>query len=56
MQQTWRWFKPIDPVKLLSTIRGGLSTYFVEKKGLNPYEGRMKSMLIFALLPLLASV
>jgi MFS transporter, ACS family, hexuronate transporter len=38
---------------LLSIIGGWLPTYFVEKKGMNPYAGRMKAMLIFAFIPLL---
>jgi MFS transporter, ACS family, hexuronate transporter len=38
---------------LLSIIGGWLPTYFVEKKGMNPYSGRMKAMLIFAFIPLL---
>lgn len=38
---------------LLSIIGGWLPTYFVDKKGMNPYAGRMKSMLIFAFFPLL---
>ena len=41
-------------ITLFSIIGGWLPTYFVEKKGMNPYEGRMKSMLIFAFFPLLA--
>lgn len=41
-------------ITLLSIIGGWLPTYFVEKKGMNPYAGRMKSMLIFAFFPLLA--
>jgi ACS family hexuronate transporter-like MFS transporter len=41
-------------ITLLSIIGGWLPTYFVEKKGMNPYDGRMKSMLIFAFFPLLA--
>lgn len=41
-------------ITLLSIIGGWLPTYFVEKKGLNPYAGRMKAMLIFAFFPLLA--
>lgn len=43
-------------ITLLSIIGGWLPTYFVEKKGMNPYEGRMKAMLIFAFFPLLAMV
>ena len=31
-----------------------IPTYMVEKKGMNPYEGRMVAMLLFACLPLLA--
>ena len=41
-------------ITLLSIFGGWLPTYFVEKKGMNPYEGRMKAMLIFAFFPLLA--
>ena len=41
-------------ITLLSIIGGWLPTYFVEKKGMNPYAGRMRSMLIFAFFPLLA--
>jgi ACS family hexuronate transporter-like MFS transporter len=41
-------------ITLLSIIGGWLPTYFVDKKGMNPYAGRMKSMLIFAFFPLLA--
>lgn len=41
-------------ITLLSIIGGWLPTYFVEKKKMNPYEGRMKAMLIFAFFPLLA--
>lgn len=40
-------------ITLLSIIGGWLPTYFVEKKGMNPYAGRMRSMLIFAFFPLL---
>lgn len=43
-------------ITLLSIIGGWLPTYFVEKKGMNPYEGRMRAMLIFAFFPLLALV
>jgi ACS family hexuronate transporter-like MFS transporter len=43
-------------ITLLSIIASWLPTYFVEKKGMNPYEGRMKAMLIFAFFPLLALV
>ncbi|NGF55103.1 MFS transporter [Parapedobacter sp. SGR-10] len=41
-------------ITLLSIVGGWLPTYFVEKKGMNPYAGRMRSMLIFAFFPLLA--
>jgi len=41
-------------ITLFSIIGGWLPSYFVEKKGMNPYEGRMKAMLIFAFFPLLA--
>lgn len=43
-------------ITLLSIIGGWLPTYFVEKKGMNPYEGRMRAMLIFAFFPLLALI
>jgi ACS family hexuronate transporter-like MFS transporter len=43
-------------ITLLSIIGGWLPTYFVDKKKMNPYEGRMKAMLIFAFIPLLALV
>ncbi|ADY53258.1 major facilitator superfamily MFS_1 [Pseudopedobacter saltans DSM 12145] len=39
-------------ITLLSIIGGWLPTYFVENKGMNPYAGRMKAMLIFAFFPL----
>lgn len=41
-------------ITLLSIYGGWLPSYFVEKKGMNPYAGRMKAMLIFAFFPLLA--
>jgi MFS transporter, ACS family, hexuronate transporter len=40
-------------ITLLSIIGGWLPTYFVEEKGMNPYAGRMRAMLIFAFFPLL---
>lgn len=43
-------------ITLLSIIGGWLPKYFVDKKGLNPYSGRMKAMLIFAFFPLLALI
>lgn len=41
-------------ITLLAIIGGWLPSYFVDKKGMNPYEGRMRAMLIFAFFPLLA--
>ncbi|OAV71410.1 Hexuronate transporter [Bacteroidales bacterium Barb4] len=41
-------------ITLLSIIGGWLPTYFVNNKGMEPYVGRMKAMLIFAFFPLLA--
>lgn len=41
-------------ISMLSLIGGWLPTYFVEKKHMNPYDGRMRAMLIFAFFPLLA--
>ncbi|MFT4203901.1 MAG: MFS transporter [Chitinophagaceae bacterium] len=41
-------------ITLLSIVGGWLPTYFVDKKGMDPYAGRMKAMLIFAFFPLLA--
>jgi len=41
-------------ITLLSIIGGWLPTYFVDSKGMHPYAGRMKAMLIFAFFPLLA--
>lgn len=38
---------------LFSVFGGYLPTIFVEKKGMHPFVGRMKSMLIFAFFPLL---
>ena len=40
-------------VTFVSIGGGYLPTYFVEKKGMNPYLGRMRAMLIFACFPLL---
>ncbi len=40
-------------ITMLSIIGGWLPTYFVEKKGMQVYAGRMKAMLIFAFFPLL---
>lgn len=41
-------------VTVLSIYGGYLPKLFVEKKGMEPYAGRMRSMLIFAFFPLLA--
>ncbi|GBU07804.1 hexuronate transporter [Bacteroidales bacterium] len=41
-------------ITFLSVVGGWLPTYFVEKQKMEPYAGRMKSMLIFAFFPLLA--
>ncbi|KAA6315402.1 Hexuronate transporter, partial [termite gut metagenome] len=41
-------------ITLLSIVGGWIPTYFVDKKKMNPYAGRMKAMLIFAFFPLLA--
>ncbi len=40
-------------VTVLSIGGGYLPTYFVDKKGMNPYLGRMRAMFIFACFPLL---
>lgn len=39
---------------ILSIGGGYLPKYFVEKKGMNPYAGRMRAMLIFAFFPIVA--
>lgn len=41
-------------ITMISIAGGWLPTYFVDKKKMNPYEGRMRAMLIFAFFPLLA--
>ncbi|MBQ3804670.1 MAG: MFS transporter [Prevotella sp.] len=41
-------------VTVLSMFGGYLPKLFVEKKGMNPYQGRMLAMLIFAFFPVLA--
>jgi len=41
-------------ITLLSIYGGWFPTYFIKNKKMNPYEGRMKAMLIFAFFPLLA--
>ena len=43
-------------VTVLSIGGGYLPTYFVDKKGMNPYIGRMRAMLIFACFPLLGLI
>ncbi|WP_353124780.1 MFS transporter [Parapedobacter pyrenivorans] len=51
-ESAWHIFV-LYALTLLSIIGGWLPTYFVDKQGMNPYAGRMKSMLIFAFFPLL---
>ena len=41
-------------VTVLSMFGGYLPKIFVEKRGMNPYQGRMLAMLIFAFFPMLA--
>ena len=41
-------------VTVVSLIGGYMPKIFVEKKGMNPYEGRMRAMLIFAFFPIAA--
>ena len=41
-------------VTVLSMFGGYLPKVFVEKKGMNPYQGRMLAMLIFAFFPVIA--
>ena len=41
-------------VTVISLFGGYLPKYFVEKKGMHPYTGRMRAMLIFAFFPLVA--
>ena len=41
-------------VTVVSIIGGYLPKFFVEKKGMHPYSGRMRAMLIFAFLPIFA--
>lgn len=41
-------------VTVLSICGGYLPKLFVEKRGMNPYAGRMRAMLIFAFVPILA--
>ena len=41
-------------VTVVSIFGGYLPKYFVEKKAMEPYAGRMRAMLIFAFVPLLA--
>ena len=43
-------------VTVLSIGGGYLPTYFVDKKGMNPYIGRMRAMLIFACFPLVGLI
>ena len=41
-------------VTMLSIVGGWLPSYFIGKKKMDPYAGRMRAMLIFAFFPLLA--
>ena len=41
-------------VTVVSIIGGYLPKFFVEKKGMHPYSGRMRAMLIFAFMPIFA--
>ncbi len=41
-------------VTIVSIFGGYLPKYFVEQKGMEPYAGRMRAMLIFAFLPIFA--
>ena len=41
-------------VTVVSIIGGYLPKFFVEKRGMHPYSGRMRAMLIFAFLPIFA--
>lgn len=50
--ESWSYITVLYLITILSVIGGWLPTYFVNK-GMNPYAGRMKSMLIFACFPLL---
>ncbi|MCL2651599.1 MAG: MFS transporter [Candidatus Azobacteroides sp.] len=43
----------IYTITLLSLIGGWLPSFFINKKGMDPYAGRMRSMLIFAFIPLI---
>ena len=43
-------------VTVISIGGGYLPTYFVDKKGMNPYAGRMRAMLIFACFPVVALI
>lgn len=43
-------------ISLISIIGGWLPSYFVDKKGMNPYAGRMRTMLIFASFLLVALI
>ena len=43
-------------VTLVSIVGGYAPKYFVEKRGMHPYAGRMRAMLLFAILPVFALV
>lgn len=50
----WLIFTLYAIVTVISIIGGYLPKIFVDKKGMNPYSGRMLAMLIFAFFPLAA--
>lgn len=52
-QSRWGLFT-VYLICMASILGGYLPTIFVEKKGMEPYAGRMRAMLIFAFFPLLA--
>ena len=52
-QSRWGLFT-VYLICMLSILGGYLPTIFVERKGMEPYAGRMRAMLIFAFFPLLA--
>ncbi len=43
-------------ISMLSLAGSYLPTYFINRSSVNPYQGRMKAMFIFALFPLLGSL
>lgn len=43
-------------ITMLSVVGGYLPTYFIDHAHMNPYDGRMRAMFIFALIPLSAVI